>query len=60
MGSIIYNFFSESILSHKESIAECFKNETIERIERKLVDYRQFCIDNFSSIIREIIDYPSA
>jgi hypothetical protein len=60
MGSVIYDFFSESMLSHKDSIAECFKNETIERLEKELVDYRQFCIDNFSSIIREIIEYPSA
>ena len=59
MGSIIYNFFSESILSHNGSIDNNFKNETIGRLEKELEDYRQFCIRNFSSIIQEIINFPS-
>lgn len=60
MGSVIYNFFSESILSHKASIENRFKNESNERLEKELVDYRQFCVDNFSEIIGEIVDFRSA
>ena len=60
MGSVIYNYFSESILSHKASIESRFKDESNERLEKELVDYRQFCIDNFSEMVDEIVNFPSA
>jgi hypothetical protein len=59
MGSIIYDFFSESMLSHASSINSEFQNESLVRLEKELLAYRDFCIDNFDEIIGEIVDNNS-
>lgn len=59
MGSVIYDFLSESIFSHNESIKQGFRGESMKRLEKELADYRQFCIDRFSDIMVEITSNES-
>ena len=59
MGSITYNFLSDSILFHEKSISNNFKNETDARIEKELLDYRNHCIKNYPELIKEIKDKES-
>jgi len=54
MGSITYNFLSESLFFHQNSIDNNFKNESEERIEKELKNYREFCINNYNEIVNEI------
>jgi hypothetical protein len=54
MGSITYNFLAESLFFHQDSIDNNFKNETEERIEKELQNYREFCISNYNEIVNEI------
>jgi hypothetical protein len=60
MGSITYNFLADSILFHEESLKNNFKNETNERLEKELQEYRQFCISNYPYLIKEILDKKSS
>lgn len=59
MGSITYNFLADSILFHEDSLSNNFKNETDNRLEKELQDYRQFCISNYQELIKEILDRKS-
>ncbi|GAA0870874.1 hypothetical protein GCM10009117_00190 [Gangjinia marincola] len=59
MGSITYNFLSDSILFNEKSISNNFRNETDSRIEKELLDYRNHCIKNYPELIKEIKDKES-
>jgi len=54
MGSVTYNFLADSLFFHKSSIENNFINETDERIEKELQDYRRYSIDNYEELIKEI------
>ena len=60
MGSITYNFLADSILLHASSIANNFENESVERLENELSDYREFCITNYDELINEIVNKKSS
>lgn len=54
MGNINYNFISESLFAHEESINNQFYNETDERLEKELQNYRKFCVENYEELVEEI------
>ena len=54
MGSVTYNFLTESIFFHQESINNQFKNENQARLEKELEKYREFSINNYEELIGEI------
>lgn len=54
MGSITYGFLADSILFHEKNLQNDFKDVTVDRLEREIQEYRQFCIDNFDDLIGEI------
>ena len=51
MGSVTYNFLADSLFFHKDSLENEFANETDERIEKELQDYRNHCINNYEELI---------
>lgn len=54
MGTINYDFISESLFAHQESINNEFCNESDERLEKELQNYRKFCVDNYEKLFQEI------
>ena len=60
MGSILYDFFSNSLLSAASAIAAEFKNESEVRLTKELENYRQFCLDHFEDIAAEISNLRSS
>lgn len=54
MGSVIYDFLADSLFCHQNSIDNCFRKETDNRIESELQKYRNFCIENYDNLINEI------
>lgn len=59
MGSITYDFLADSLFFNKTSLENQFSNETDQRIEKELTEYRQFCIDNQEELIKEIKEKDS-
>lgn len=59
MGSVTYDFLADSLFFHKDSIENNFANESDERIEKELQDYRNHCINNYEGLIKEIIERDS-
>lgn len=59
MGSVTYNFLADSLFFHKDSLENDFVNESDERIEKELQDYRKHCIDNYEELIKEIVERDS-
>lgn len=59
MGSVTYNFLADSIFFHDNSLNNNFQNETNNRLEKELQDYRQFCISNYKDLIKEIHERKS-
>lgn len=59
MGSVTYNFLADSLFFHKDSLENEFANETDERIEKELQDYRNHCINNYEELIKEIVERNS-
>lgn len=54
MGSITYSFLADSILFHEKNLQNNFKDITVDRLEREIQEYREFCIRNFEDLISEI------
>src|SRR5690554_5367280 len=59
MASVTYNFLADSLFFHKDSLENDFVNESDERIEKELQDYRKHCIDNYEELIKEIVERDS-
>ncbi|MCT4636582.1 MAG: hypothetical protein N4A72_02645 [Bacteroidales bacterium] len=59
MGSITYDFLADSLFLHQASLENGFKNETENRIEKELQDYRNHCITNYNDLIGEICNCDS-
>lgn len=59
MGSLTYNFLADSLFFHKTSLESNFANETEGRIEKELQDYREYCINNYEDLIKEIVERDS-
>lgn len=54
MGSIVYDFLADSLFFNDSTLETKFRNESTRRIEKELANYRQFCIDNYPILIKEI------
>lgn len=54
MGSILYDFLADSLILNKNSIGNSYENETDARIEKELIEYRNFCIANIDKLGAEI------
>lgn len=54
MGSITYGFLADSILFHEKNLKNSFKDIPVDRIEKEIQEYRNFCIKNFDDLINEI------
>lgn len=59
MGSVVYNFLADSLFFHQDSIDNNFKNESDNRIEKELEEYRKHCIKNYEELTKEIIERDS-
>ncbi|WP_142685411.1 hypothetical protein [Chitinophaga polysaccharea] len=59
MGSIHYDFLNESILFNRVSIENEFKNESDERLARKLNNYREYIKKNIQNIAQDIKESES-
>lgn len=54
MGSITYGFLADSILFHEKNLKNSFKDIPVDRLEKEIQEYRNFCIKNFDDLINEI------
>ncbi len=54
MSHIAYNFLADSLFLNQNSINSEFKNESIGRIEKELIDYRSHILKNLSELKKEI------
>jgi hypothetical protein len=54
MSHIAYDFLADSLFFNDSSLNSSFKNETSQRIEKELVDYRKHIIGNFDALKAEI------
>ena len=46
MGSVIYNFLADSLFFNENNLENDFANESEERIQQELQNYRNHCIKN--------------
>lgn len=60
MGTIPYNFLSESILFDEKEINSQFSSLSDEVIEKLLQDYREYCLKNITDITKEITQNKSS
>lgn len=56
MGSITYDFLADSLFLNANALKSNFADETDARLEKELIDYRQFCIDNLDQLTKEITE----
>lgn len=54
MGSLSYDFLSNSVLFSKANIDNQYKNITVERLEKEIQNYREYTINNYSNLVQEI------
>ncbi len=59
MGSVIYDFLADSLFFNENSLANDFANESEERIQQELQNYRNHCIQNYGELIKEIVERDS-
>ncbi|WPU94687.1 hypothetical protein SNE25_04030 [Mucilaginibacter sabulilitoris] len=59
MGSITYDFLADSLFLNQNAINTAFKNESDERIEKELADYREHCLKNLENLKKEINENAS-
>lgn len=59
MGSITYAFLADSHFFHEGSLANGFSHETVNRLEKELENYRNFCLKHYDVLLKEIVDRNS-
>ncbi|HIX96499.1 MAG TPA: hypothetical protein H9975_03285 [Candidatus Alistipes avistercoris] len=59
MGSVIYNFLADSLFFNENNLENDFANESEERIQQELQNYRNHCIKNYGELIKEIVERDS-
>ncbi len=59
MGSIVYDFLTESFLFDDDSLSNNFNSFTEIEIKKELSRYREFILKNINTIEKEIYDYKS-
>jgi len=59
MGSLTFDFLTESFLFSEDLIAEQFASIPDHDLEQELQRYRAFCISNEKSLLSEVRSHPS-
>ena len=60
MGSITYDFLSDSVLFDSREIDNLYKSLTDSQLENILNDYRSYCLSNIEDLTKEVIDNKSS
>ncbi len=60
MGSITYDFLSESLFLNKQTLKTGFEHESDSRIEKELIDYRNFITSRQEDLRKEITENVSS
>lgn len=59
MGSILYDFLTDSFLFHEDAIENNFNSFTENEIKSELRRYREFILKNIGTLEEEIINHGS-
>ena len=59
MGSITYNFLTESLLFSEKYLRSNYRNISLKRLKDELREYRNFCVSNKEKLLSEVRENES-